>query len=331
MHAQRSRHCPHPRCRGSGLHVAGRRRTRARDRQRQPRCRDPLGQHRARERRGARRRARQQDRQLGARRRGHLQLRQRRLRVQAPRPAERVRCRLQEALRWPRQRHGVVRWRLQRPEPFEPERAAGQHPQLRRQPIQQHDQAPVPRRQRRADGCVRVRRHRPRRRAGQPEARPPHHVLGRVAVPRRPPAQRVVRAEPGGPAKGFRHARHRSQGAVPPAEPAVGAGAGHRHAVAGRAHDVRVGSRALSRGRHLPRTGGLRVQRPRPPVPVAGPRLRDARQRGRAGPERRMGPVGALEPRVARRHAGRVLPQLRRQAAADAADAPSAPAPASTT
>ena len=41
---------------------------------------------------------------------------------------------------------------------------------------------------------------------------------------------------------------------------------------------------------------------------------------------RRVGPVGALEPGVARRHDGLLLPQLRRQAAADAADARSAPA-----
>ena len=44
------------------------------------------------------------------------------------------------------------------------------------------------------------------------------------------------------PAEGLCHARHRSQGTVPPAEPAVGAGAGDRHAVGGRRSTCSSGS-----------------------------------------------------------------------------------------
>ena len=53
-------------------------------------------------------------------------------------------------------------------------------------------------------------------------------VLGRVAVPGRPPAQDRLRPEPAGPAEGLRDAGHRGQGTVPSAEPAVRAGAGDR-------------------------------------------------------------------------------------------------------
>ena len=51
----------------------------------------------------------------------------------------------------------------------------------------------------------------------------------------------------------------------------------------------------------------------------------------RAEAARRVGPVGALEPGVARRHAGLLLPQLRRQAAAGAAHHGRRRTPAATT
>ena len=182
-------------------------------------------------------------------------------------------------------------------ERVEPERAAGQHPELHRQRVQRHDQAPVPGRHRRAARRLRLRRRRPRRRAGAGQARPPYRVLGRVAAARRQPARHRLFAEPARPAEGLRHARHRGQGAVPAAEPAVGAGPGDRRPVGRGAGHARVGAGALSRGRHLPRPGRLRLQRPRPPVPLARPRLRHARRRCRAEAARRVGPVGALEPR----------------------------------
>ena len=73
-------------------------------------------------------------------------------------------------------------------------------------------------------------------------------------------------AEPARPAEGLRDAGRRSEGAVPPAEPAVGAGAADRDALGRGAVPARVGVVPLSRGRHLPRPGRLRVQRPGPPV-----------------------------------------------------------------
>ena len=106
-----------------------------------------------------------------------------------------------------------------------------------------HDQAPLPRRRGRVAGRLRLRRRRPRRRAGAGQARPPHALLGRVAVPRRQPARHRLRAEPARPAEGLRDARHRGQGAVPAAEPVVGAGPGDRHAVARRRSTCSSGSR----------------------------------------------------------------------------------------
>ena len=215
-------------------------------------------------------------------------------RVQPPGPAVRAGRGLQEALRLPPQRHRLVRRRLRQHQPQQPEPAAVQHPELRRQPVHPAGQAPVPQR-RRADGRLRLRRRRHRQRAGERQGRPPHPVLGRVAVPGRPHAQHRLRPEPAGPAKGLRHARHRGQGTVPPAEPAVGPGAGERHPVAGRAVPAGMGAGPLSGRRHLPGPGGLRVQRPAPPVPLPGARLRRQRRRRRAQAERRIRPVGALE------------------------------------
>ena len=158
-------------------------RARVRDRHRQSRPRDPLGQHRARQlRRFA---SKSRDPKIGnsvARRRRRLQLRQGRRGRQAHRPAVRIRHRLQEALRRARQRRRLVRRRLRRQEQVQPEPAAGQHPELRRQPVQQlRSSASTPAR-RRAARRLRLRRRRPRRRAGAGQARPPHDLLGRVAA-----------------------------------------------------------------------------------------------------------------------------------------------------
>ena len=86
---------------------------------------------------------------------------------------------------------------------------------------------------------------------GAGQARPAHDLLGRIAAARRSPAQRLVRAGAARPAEGLRDPRHRSQGTVPAAEPAVDAGASHRHAVGGRPVHARVGVGALSGRRHL--------------------------------------------------------------------------------
>ena len=143
----------------------------------------------------------------------------------------------------PRERRRLVRRRLRRHEPQQPEPAAGQHPELRRQPVQQLHQALLPRRRRAscwtpsssAASTSATCRCRPR--LGRHT-----RVLGRVAVPRRQPARHRLRAEPARPAEGLRHARHRGQGAVPAAEPAVGAGAGDRHACRSRRSTCSSGS-----------------------------------------------------------------------------------------
>ena len=63
-----------------------------------------------------------------------------------------------------------------------------------------------------------------------------------------------------------------------------GAGAGHRHALVRGAVPAGVGVIPLSRGRHLPRPGRLRVQRPGPPVHL---RARSALRHAAASPRSR--------------------------------------------
>ena len=227
--------------------------------------------------------ARLQDRQLGPRRRRRLQLRQRAPGRRAHRPAVRVRPRLQEALRPARQRRGLVRRRLQRHEQVQSEPAAGRDPELHQPPVQLDDHPPLPE-GRRAARRLRLRWRRSRRSAGAGQARPAHDLLGRIAPARRQPAQRLVCAVAARPAEGLRDSGHRGQGAVPAAEPAVAAGPAHRDVVGGRPVHARVGVVALSRGRHLPRPGRLRLQRPGPPVPVG---RRSASRRAARRPSRR--------------------------------------------
>ena len=139
-------------------------------------------------------------------------------------------------------------------------------------------------------------------------------------------------AEPARPAEGLRHAGRRGQGTVPSAQPALGAGAGDRHAVGGGAVHARVGVLPLSRRRHLPRPGGLRVQRPGSPVPLAqASASRSAATASEPGQTGEWGLSTRWSPQWLDGTVGALLPQLRRQAAADAADAGRRRAPASTT
>ena len=129
---------PHRRGRGSPLGVVRCPCTRIRNRHRQPRPVDPLGQHRARQPRRRGRRSRQQDRQHGARPTKAPTASTTATWSPSASTADRARRRLQEALRRPRQRHRLVRRRLRRQQPLQSEPAAGQHPELHRQQVQQH-------------------------------------------------------------------------------------------------------------------------------------------------------------------------------------------------
>ena len=316
---------PGCRCGGRGVHGdACGRRARIRVRHRQSGPVHPLGQHVPLQPRRARRGARQQDRQLGGLRRRHLQLQH---------AATSVANRLdvlseldvvwKKQLRVPPERRGLVRRRVRRRQPQQPEPAARRTSRAIRTGSTRHYtkrfyHGAVGRAARR----VRVRELRPRHRAHVAQGRPPSPVLGRVAVPRRQPPRHRLRAEPARPAEGVRHAGQRSEGAVPAAGPGLGRGPGHRYAFRSPRSTSGVGGVPLPGRRHLPRPGRLRLQRPGAPVPPA-PALGFATrgnafepgQRGEWGLSARWSPEwldGTL---------GLLLPQLRRQAAADPADA----------
>ena len=95
--------------------------------------------------------------------------------------------------------------------------------------------------------------------------------------------------------------------------------AGDRYGFGRGAVLLAVGGVPLPGRRHLHRSGGLRLQRPPAAVPLGAPRVRRARQSHRARSERRVGGLRPLESRLAGWDARPLLPQLRRQAAADAA------------
>ena len=274
--------------------------------------------------RRARRGPRRQDRQLGARRRRHLQLRQGRRGRQAHRPADRVRRRLQEALRRPRQRA--------RPGTTAPTATPAARTRTRRWPTSPATSATSTARtiKRLYHGAVgrdprrlRVRRRRPRRRAGAApsSAATPLYWgeslflgghLHSVAYAQNPLDLQKGFATPGTEAKElFRPLNQLSVQA-----------AGDRHAVAGRRSTCSSGSRpatpkAAPTSARSTSCSTARTASSCSPARSASPTRGDGRRA--ASQQRRVRPVGALEPRVARRHGGLLLPQLRRQAAADAA------------
>ena len=133
-------------------------------------------------------------------------------------------------------------------------------------------------------------------------------------------AQHFLRARPAGPAEGLRHARYRSQGTVPSAEPAFRAGPGDRHAVGAPVSTCWSGNpRATLEGGTYLGPVDFVVQAARLPSSSAR-RLGFASRGAPSEPEavRRVRPVRALVPRNAGRHRRLLLSPIRRQAAANA-------------
>ena len=283
--------------------------------------------------RGPRRRPRQQDRQLGAVRRRHLQLRQRRPGGQAPRSAV--------ASSTSSTRSASAAASAAPPGTTAPTAApasSNPNPPLVNIPsyinnqYSQHDQAPVPRRH--PASC----------------STPSCSAASTSATCRSTPSSAATRfywgeslflggnlnsiayaQNPLDLQKGFATPGTEAKELFRPLNQLSAAGAGDRHAVAGGAVMLEWEAARYPEGGTYLGPVDFVFNGPDRQFLSAGLGFAAARPGVRTRAERRVGPVGALEPAVARRHDGLVLPQLRRQAAADAADAGRRRTPASTT
>ncbi len=339
MTNHRPRPVPAPR-RIAGRRIRARRRGHGaglRDSARQPGSRGALGQHRPLQPRRPGAVAEPRDPRRPELRRRRPQLRQRLDRHQPVRRAVRIRRRLAPAIRIPRQRRRLVRLRLQQPRQHvqRDREHAGQRPAGRRRAEPVHEALRQGRVGRMA-GRVRVRELRPVRHSVQPQGRPAHGLLGRQPAPGRRDPRRLVRAESARRLEGIRDAGKRGEGAVPAArrdhaagaadEGSVGRGAvvlqlaGGSHPGIGKLPDdpgpAQLRRRLVHRRTESAR--GRESRSPEVPAPLARLRHQAARELGQP---RRLGIVGALEPGMARRHAGRLLSQHDRRLSAGDGDA----------
>ena len=183
---------------------------------------------------------------------------------------------------------------------------------------------------------VRVRELRRRRRAGQRQGRPAHRLLGRQPAARRRDPRRVVRTEPARRLEGLCDSGQRSEGAVPAPRRHYAAGAADQGPVDRRAMVLQLAGRSHSRiGQLSDDPGSAQFRRRFVHLRTQSARRGDSRRAvvpaplARAGHQaadelrqpRRLGRVGALEPRLARRHARLLLPQCDRCLSAGDGDA----------